>query len=598
MSAIPLTSYGLLLAALDPVAVAAGQVGKLEPKNALGKRIAPTHYLPSFAEMRADLDNGLPVRRRIADYLQEVAGHWQQLKQRPGLVAQIDAIADVPAAAINEAIRVPNGLVPRFGQFAFRIRLDQKVRGSNRLISLRDIADAVPGESDALFVEVSGTTFATLAFANALRAFDDTCIRYLAAASAAEASGVPLSRILAIYRQEGNLCVFPSVASTALRIPSGTLTVPDRDWTAATVRNADAQVENMQLNELVKANTQHWTWLADAQSSSVIGDANLPGTHDDHVRLLALGSYFVARAIGGDRLASPSFTHHLNMFAWGDEFVRRSSRIRGVARPEPGVDTMAKARERLDRLRANLEPQPMNPLSGTGPPSVVVLPIDPVALLTGLLVEGAMLVRYYEQASTLLYEDNSPRLTSESAILPVGIAYMRYNLQHSDMTERGLILAALLRMLAYPRRQAVPTVAIELYDAVMGAPDLVALLVDLAPKIDEETQVGQEQQRQERARALRFGFKMPRQENPRTQAQARHASFSEPGNPDLVNPDRIRFQRPLQAWLTDAGNRQALWDFLQAIGTQGAQGWAGYAQSRQNLTSHRRLDLYYGLVFP
>jgi hypothetical protein len=168
---------------------------------------------------------------------------------------------------------------------------------------------AAYAEASAGFSLAGGLDFALLAQwgkANPLRTFDDTCVRYLAARKVAADTGTPLARVLALYRIEGNLCVFPSMSSILRGIPSGVLTGREGAWTDARIANVDAHVESTWIHQSLRPNMAHMVWLAD-DTDAVVQGIDVPAAEkDDHIKNLALASGFLAQAIGCDLLASRS----------------------------------------------------------------------------------------------------------------------------------------------------------------------------------------------------------------------------------------------------------------------------------------------------
>lgn len=595
-----MTTYGALLPILQAIAAASRPPGNLEPSHPPGQRISANAYLPSYGQFLRRLASIPPYdpRQDIVTFIQEIRPHWNELKSDPAFLAKVDALT-VGNTKLEDFERrgeigpVPQGLVGSFGDGGFLLRPNQAVPGNGRSVSARMLVDGVNAPGDALLAEVCTSGRATLGVVHALRRFDDVCIRHVAARRVAAQTGTPLSRVLALYREEGNLCVFASSTSLALGIPSGVLTGGSGEWTDARIALADSQREAPLIDLAFRPNLEHLVWLAD-DTDPFVQALDVPARKDDHVKSLALASGFLAHVIGGDRLAGGIVGKHGNALAFAQYFRDVSAGYWRFSTPSPTLDG-AQADARWQHMLGNLELWRTPRIDGgQGPQAVIVAPRKPVELLADVLTEGVRLLRYFDLPRTLMFKDGAS-VAATAAVsgqppLPVAIAYLRYNQQHApdDGGTTAYILATLLRISAYRSLARAPTLAKPLFAAIDAMPGLSDFLEERRKFIATEVSKEKKSAAEAARRAKAFGFNV----DVSSPAALIHRAVTLPEAGESPNGERMR--PLLHAFMVRPGNADLLWKYIQEVPR--AQ-WSSWTQSRQNATSNRRLTEFYHRVF-
>ena len=168
----------------------------------------------------------------------------------------------------------------------------------------------------------------------ALRQFDDALIRLLAARKAAATTG-HIADVLTIYREEGNLCVFPSKSSIDAGIPS------------AAPLDHGGRPERTFIKLIFRPNIQHLVYLAGkAEAEHAAGASSIEG--------LALATVFFTQTIGSDVIGGK--WNPVDESALVDFYAVWSSqnRVASGMTDELLADVQVEARDRWDTLKENL----------------------------------------------------------------------------------------------------------------------------------------------------------------------------------------------------------------------------------------------------
>jgi hypothetical protein len=386
-------------------------------------------YLPTPNQLRDDIAAGLDAKTLIRAYLPEVTKHWDDVNT-VGL-AELENIEAHAAAARNGPVRPVKGIRVKYEPLSFRLKLDLTTPARGGQVSARKIVTTSNGELDALLDRVTDTPDHAAQAVMALRRFDDVLIRVLSARQAAVLTKRPVAEALTLYREEGNLCVFPSKTSLDAGVPS------------AAPLDHNGRPERTYIALLLRPNLSNLVYLADkTEANKAAGAASVEG--------LALASVFFTQTTGSDVIGGK--WNPVDETKFVDFFGRWSSQnwLAGEMVDLP-ASAEADARERWDLLKANLSVKNLDGLSHTEPEALRVDPVDPVLMLGLVLTELVAFKR------TLLNIDDLVGRPSR----PVGenLAAMRYNLQDNPSWALAVMVSAVRSVSAgrvsSPLRQAV-----------------------------------------------------------------------------------------------------------------------------------------------
>jgi hypothetical protein len=293
-------------------------------------------------------------------YLATVRGRWQTANAA-GLIALLDAGRNVPASSVRRAIQ---GFEPP-SRFDFRLNLSNDRQGERTTLG-RTLASGNP--------VALGTLNQKIEALHQLRRVDDILIRVLAARRASDITQLPLAEIMAFYRTEGNLDVPVALASFTGLVPSDSPT-------------ALSQIAHMPEHPTARGARMwpHLVWLSKA-TGVYLGFDISPAADALRLKEPALVDWML-QLCGLDKVQQiyETVTHAgASMTDFFAIFSEENWTAAGVA------TTRAASAQRWQALVNNLA---VTNIAGATPPSIAVLPTDPVEFVARVLAEGAMMLR-------------------------------------------------------------------------------------------------------------------------------------------------------------------------------------------------------------
>jgi hypothetical protein len=488
-------------------------------------------YLPTPNKLRDDIGAGLDAKALIRTFLNEVSDHWDTLST-VGL-AHLETIESQAIAARNGPVFPIPGFRVKYEPLPFRLGLDVASPGRGGSVGAREIVTARDSRLDALLDRVTDTPEHAAQAVMALRQFDDALIRVLAARKAADTTG-HIAEVLTIYREEGNLCVFPSKSSLDAGIPS------------AAPLDHKGRPERTFIKLIFRPNIQHLVYLAGkAEAEHAAGASSIEG--------LALATVFFTQTIGSDVIGgkwNPVDESRLIDFygRWSAE-----NRVACAMTDETVNNAAVEGRDRWDTLKENLSITELPGPAAGDPPALRVDPVDPVELLAGVLPDGVAFKRALVDIDEVF---GRPAPTVRE-----NLAAMRYNLQTNPDWALAVMISAVLSVSSGRSSSA-------LRQAVASEPRLKPVI-----------KLAREKLKAAKAYNRRHPELTPQQKNDNlsnAQAEAGKA-------PDFLD------------WLL-SGNRLQVMELFLATAPYGP--WKGYRGPRSYGWHHRRLKDFYERVFP
>jgi hypothetical protein len=368
----------------------------------------------------------------------------------------------------------------------------------------------------------------------ALRQFDDALIRLLAARKAAATTG-HIADVLTIYREEGNLCVFPSKSSIDAGIPS------------AALLDHGGRPERTFIKLIFRPNIQHLVYLAGkAEAEHAAGASSIEG--------LALATVFFTQTIGSDVIGGK--WNPVDESALVDFYAVWSSqnRVASGMTDELLADVQVEARDRWDTLKQNLSITELPGPTSTDPPALRVDPVDPVELLAGVLPDGVA----FKQSLV----DIDDIVGRPAPAVGENLAAMRYNLQTNPDWALAVMISAV---------QSVTT---------GRSSSALRQAIDTDPKLNRAViTVAWDKLKAAKAHNKAHPELTPQQKNDNL-SNAQAEAGKEPAFID---------------WLL-SGNRLQVMELFLA--TAPYNPWTGYRGPRSYGWHHRRLKDFYSRVFP
>ena len=350
--------------------------------------------------------------------------------------------------------------------------------------------------------------------------------------------------MLAFYRREGNLCVFPSQASVEQGIPAW---VRDNEPPKESEKARDIFPSEPTLIGLIDCpDISYLTWLATkSKAEARAGSAPI-------VRQ-ALATAFLVQPVGFDKIGG-RWQPHPNPDFIIDEFAKLSAEWWDVAGMAPGRSRPQRetdARGRWATMEGELVlTRDFRGHSGSEPAVHRIAPRNPEVLLAAVLTEGVAFYDWHRKLSTL---------TGTATPKAFGPAFtaLRYNCHATPRLVPGLIVSAMLN--AQSRRRS------RLWDRIKNDRPFLAFLKSVKLHARQGRTSTQRQNRQEDAASVGL---------------------------ELVKPE-------LATWLAVDQNRDALDEFVR---TTGKNKWGTYAikgkSPRVYAWSFVQLRDFYETIFP
>ena len=517
----------------------AGKVFLSPPTTLIPDRPASA-YVPNPEWLRDEIAAG---RIRGTDLIEQMRGslkpRWAAFDAHGDGFSRLSNIKAQSNAAVA-AFHPPSRFDSVWSNLAFRldVKLDTTARGGR--VTAEELLTADDTNFATKLDRITDTPERAAEAIVMLRRIDDVLTRITVARRAAEATGRPLAEVLALYRREGSLCVFPSEASLLQGIPAW---VRDNDPPKASQRARDPFPSEPSLIGLVdRPDFTYLTWLADPdKATGRAGGAS--------IERYALATAFLVQSAGLDKVGGQWDPARIV-----DIFAKLSAEWWDLAGMAPGLrraEREADARTRWETMEGELVlTRNFRGLSGSEPPVHKIAPRNPEALIAAALTEGVAFFDFHRKASTLTGTDTNktfgPALTAA-----------RYNCHATPRLVPGLIVSALF---SAQDRQSSP-----LWDAFKNDNAFLAFLKGVKEHARKGKTSAHRQSLQEEAASVAL----------------------ERVRPELGN------------WLLAGNNRDLLDDYIR---TTGKDVWGGYAikgsSPRTYAWSFVQLSNFYASIFP
>jgi hypothetical protein len=377
----------------------------------------PDAYLPDTAELNT-LMAGKSSKDRVAfitALLNNVKATWKQAES-VGLITMLDKVRATeksslaPIPGLDTAKSKPQALRERLmhnaGHTTPDIARDTETMLGQQLVLGSKLVDSVVKTSDAAVNAVMS-----------LRRLDDVLIRILSTRDAAQATGTPLSSVLAMYRVEGDMNVPPSYMSLRQAIPPG--------------------ITDATTHLTLRPDISRLVWLADSAKLTKFGL-----TTDSRIKEVALVEWFVQ--IGGlDQVGGLPEPRRKPFMDWSSNNWLKAVGA-GEGKGPAEADLIAEARndaaKRWDTLLATMN---LERKSGLISVAVRVTPSDPQLLISGILQEAVMLQRAYSKVSSLLSKP-AKAVAGKTTDLTPGMAYLHFHAGDDRENTRRILMSALI----------------------------------------------------------------------------------------------------------------------------------------------------------
>jgi hypothetical protein len=389
-----------------------------------GRGIAPASpasaYIPTKAQFRAGVESrDIDPKDVIRTMIDPIFERWVTLVGQ-GL-AGLDRIEDHAASMSTSPVKPIPGMLIKYGDLPYKLRLNARTDASGGKVRARDIVEASGAALTRLIRRVTDTAAHAADAVIALRRFDDVVIRVLAAREASRRSGRSVAEVLALHREEGNLCVFPSTDSLVLGVPS------------AAPEDSDLGFEGTLIFIGDRPDMTNLVWLADATKATA-GALGAP------VERFALATAFFVQPLGGDVIGG-KFRAGTRPDSIIDAFAEWSAGnwVRGGQ--ADGGDMAARraeARGRWATLESHLTVTRTRGFSGSEPEAIQITPDDQVEVLAGVLTEAVLFLYDQRRVESLL--GPTPKTFDEN------FWGVRYNFMDDPTHPAGLLLSALLNV--------------------------------------------------------------------------------------------------------------------------------------------------------
>jgi hypothetical protein len=363
-------------------------------------------YLPTSQRLQQLIEAGsVDPKELIRSMREPIVLGWGTRR-----LADFDALATARQHHLAmRSMAPPEQFKRKYTELTRRLALDQSIPAAGGSVAVRDLVEASGASFEAMLDRVTDTAEHARFAVEALRAFDDVVIRVRAARRAADATGQPIGDVMALYREEGDLCVFPSHGSIALGVPSGTST------------------EGTLIFGAHRPDFSHLVWLADPDRATV--EAN-----GLEFKRYALCTAFFIQPIGADHIAGRVGPRIVEDFA---EWSAQNWIASGIVDGADLAARKADATERWNTLEAGLVLERTRGHTGSEPEILKIAPESSEVLLAGVLAEGIAFFRALGNADNLMGRPTAQKLGPT-------LQAIRYNAQATPRLVPALIVSAIL----------------------------------------------------------------------------------------------------------------------------------------------------------
>jgi hypothetical protein len=365
---------------------AAAQAREIDPKAVIRAYVDPTG--PMFQRWTTLLSRGLADLRQMGSH------------------------EDAAKAAVPKL----SGITEEFGDLQFKMRLNvtTPARGGGS-VKAQDILEADGAALTRLINRVADTADRATEAVIALREFDNVVIRVLTAREVSTRTGLPVAQVLALWRREGNLCVFPSLDSVILDVPSASESEPTRVFFG----------ERPDFSNLI--------WLADKGRAET-------GARGATVQRYALASALFVQPIGGDVFGTQFLLDRDRIV--DDWFVDWSSGnwVRsGLADGNDMNARKAEARLRWQTLEDDLDVFYTKGFNRRDPEAIRIVPRTPVDFLAGILTEGMLFLYDWRRVESMVEQATDKKFGDIMSAI-------RYHSMDTDNLPGGVLMSAVLNV--------------------------------------------------------------------------------------------------------------------------------------------------------